>query len=139
LFRLRDVVNETSLATKILFIVPYWAPAETVWVNPLMLNESDGLFAECSRHDVVDWLLAVRRPEQRVTTTITGRQHDGDCDPNRWREWFAKGRDFFGYAWGTPPPTFARIPRYTQELEIVRIVFQEMTALSTPVLCEKRS
>jgi hypothetical protein len=126
-YRLRDAVQETSPGTRILFNVPYWAPAETVWVNHPMLNESDGLFAECSRRDVVDWLLSIRRPGQRVMTTITGRQEGGECDPNSWREWYAKGCDFFGYAWGTPPD-FRPHPRYAADLEVVRRAFREIAA-----------
>ncbi len=125
--RLRDAVKETSPGTKILFNVPYWAPAETIWVNHPMLTESDGLFAECSRRDVVDWLLASRRPEQRVMTTITGRQRKGECDVESWREWYDKGCDFFGYAWGTPPD-FRPHPRYAADLEVVRRAFREMEA-----------
>ncbi len=124
-YRLRDAVRETSSDTKILFNVPYWAPAEEIWVNHPMLNESDGLFAECSRRDVVDWLLEIKKPNQRVMTTITGRQEKGECDPNSWREWYDKGCDFFGYAWGTPPD-FRPHPRYNSELEIVRAAFKEM-------------
>ena len=125
--RQHDAVKETSPATRILFNVPYWRPAETVWVDHPMLNESDGLFAECSRRDVVDWLLAVRRPGQRVMTTITGRTEKGECDPNSWREWYDKGCDFFGYAWGTPPD-FRPHPRYAEALDIVRRAFREMEA-----------
>jgi hypothetical protein len=124
-YRLRDAVRETSPDTKILFNVPYWAPAEEIWVNHPMLNESDGLFAECSRRDVVDWLLEIKKPHQRVMTTITGRQEKGECDPNSWREWYDKGCDFFGYAWGTPPD-FRPHPRYNAELDIVRKAFKEM-------------
>lgn len=128
-YRLRDAVKETSPATKILFNVPYWEPAEAIWVNHPMLNESDGLFAECSRTDVVEWLLSVRRPEQHVMTTISGRVEEGECDPHSWRRWYDAGCDFFGYAWGTPPD-FRPHPRYAQELETVRQAFRDMDALA---------
>lgn len=123
--RLRDAVNSSSPKTRILFNVPYWAPAEELWVGHPMLAESDGLFAECSRRDVVDWLLSVRRPGQRVMTTITGRREEGECDPNSWREWYDKGCDFFGYAWGVPPD-FRPHPRYAADLEVVRRAFREI-------------
>jgi|LakMenEpi03Aug12_release.lakeMendotaPanAssembly.Ray.scaffolds.fasta_scaffold65417_3 hypothetical protein len=123
--RLRDAVKESSPGTKILFNVPYWAAAETVWVNHPMLNESDGLFAECSKPDVLDWLLSIRKPGQRVMTTIAGRQEKGECDPNSWRQWYDKGCDFFGYAWGTPPD-FRPHPRYAADLEVVRRAFWAM-------------
>jgi len=79
--RLRDAVRESSPATRILFNVPYWEPAEAVWVDHPMLRESDGLFAECSRREVVDWLLSIRRPEQRVMTTIIGREKKASATP----------------------------------------------------------
>jgi hypothetical protein len=80
------------------------------------------------RADVLEWLLAIRRPDQRVMTTITGRQEAGECDPHSWRRWFAAGCDFFGNAWGAPPD-FRPHPRYAGELEIVRAAFREMAAL----------
>jgi hypothetical protein len=124
-YRLRDAVKETSPATRILFNVPYWEAAEAIWVDHPMLRESDGLFAECSRREVVDWLLAVRRPEQRVMTTVLGRVEAGECDPDSWRQWHAKDCDFFAYAWGTPPD-FRPDPRYAKGLGIVRRAFREM-------------
>lgn len=123
--RLRDAVKETSPNSRIMFNVPYREAAEEIWADHPMLEESDGLFAECSRPDVVDWLLGVRRPEQRVMTTILGRMQEGECDPDSWRQWYAKGCDFFGYAWGTPPD-FRPHPRYTEELAIVRAAFAEI-------------
>lgn len=123
--RLRDTIRKASPATKILFNVPYWKPAESIWVGHAMLNESDGLFAECSRPEVMEWLLKVRRPEQRVMTTVVGRQEEGECDPNSWRRWHEAGCDFFGYAWGTPPD-FRPHPRYARNLEITRAAFREM-------------
>ncbi len=123
--RLRDAVKETSPDTKILFNVPYHRPAESVWVDHPMLKESDALFAECSRPDVLEWLLSVRRPHQRVMTTVLGRMQEGECDPNSWRRWYEAGCDFFGYAWGDPPD-FRPHPRYEAGLEIVRSAFAEM-------------
>ncbi len=124
-YRLRDAVKETSPETRILFNVPYYAAYEPVWVDHPMLNESDGLFAECSRPEVLEWLLAARKPQQRLMTTILGRVEEGECDPNSWRRWYQAGCDFFGYAWGTPPD-FRPHPRYARELEIVRQAFKEM-------------
>ena len=123
--RLQAAVGETSPQTKILFNVPYREPAEEIWVDHPMLTESDGLFAECSRPDVMEWLLEVRRPEQRVMTTITGRTQEGECDPTSWRRWYEAGCDFFGYTWGTPPD-FRPLPEAAEELEIVRRAFQQM-------------
>ena len=128
--RLRDAVKETSPQTKILFNVPYWGPAEAIWSDHPMLKESDGLFAECSRPEVMDWLLAVRRPTQRVMTTIIGRNEEGECEPQSWRQWYEKGCDFFGYAHAVPPD-FRPHPRYAPQLTIVRQAFAEMKAATT--------
>lgn len=121
--RIRDAVKEESPATKIAFNVPYWRPEEALWDGHPMLNESDGLFAECSREDVVEWLLRIRRSRQRVITTVIGRTEKGECDPRSWRKWLERGCDFFGYAWGTPPD-FRPHPSYREELDIVRRAFE---------------
>ena len=71
--RLRDTVKAASPTTKILFNVPYWEAKEPLWVDHPMLNESDELFAECSQPAVMNWLLDIRKPEQRVMTTIIGQ------------------------------------------------------------------
>lgn len=126
-YKLRDAVRETSPDTKILFNVPYWEACESLWVGHPMVNESDGLFAECSKAEVMDWLLSVRRPEQRVMTTITGRTDEGECDVHSWREWYDKGCDFFGYVWGAPPD-FRPPSSKEAELDVVRSAFEEMKA-----------
>lgn len=124
-YQIRDTIRKVSPTTKIMFNVPYWKPDEALWVNHPMVNESDGLVAECSRDDVMEWLLKVRKPNQRVLTTIIGRQDEGQCDANSWQKWYARGCDFQGYAWGTPPD-FRPHPIYQQELEIVRRAFAEI-------------
>jgi len=121
---IRKAVRAASPGTKIMFNVPYWKPAEDVWKDHPMLLQSDALFAECSREDVVEWLLSVRRPRQRVMTTIIGRvDSKGECDPETWRKWHERGLDFFGYAWGTPPD-FRPHPDYKRQLQIVRRAFR---------------
>ena len=124
-YRLRDAVKETSPQTKILFNVPYWKPAEAVWLDHPMLNESDGLFAECNRPDVMEWLLSIRKPGQRVMTTIIGRTEPGECDPRGWLRWHEVGCDFFGYVHGTPPE-FRPPAAKTAEVEVVREAFRQM-------------
>lgn len=121
--RLRDTVRQTSPRTKIIFNVPYWEAAEPLWVNHPMPIESDGLFAECTKEAVVEWLLKIRKPNQTVMTTLMG--HAGQCDPDSWRKWFERGCDFSGYAWGTPP-LLKLHPSYDQEVEIIRNAFQAM-------------
>jgi hypothetical protein len=120
-YRIRDAVRKSSPKTKICFNVPYGKPAEALWVDHPMLNESDMLFAESS-NEVVDWLLEIRKPHQRVMTTIIGA---GPSDPNTWRKWYERGCDFFGYAWGTPPD-FRPHPSYAKSLEIIRQAFKQM-------------
>jgi len=122
--RIRDTVRSASPKTQICFNVPYWHAHEVLWVDHPMMNESDMLFAESSDDEVVEWLLDVKRPNQRVMTTIIGRL-DGVCDPNSWRKWAARGCDFCGYAWGTPPD-FRPHASYAEELAIVRSAFREM-------------
>lgn len=123
--RLRDTVKRTSPQTRIIFNVPYWRAEESLWIGHPMLGESDGLFAECSRADVVEWLLRIRKPGQRVMTTVLGRVEEGQCEPNSWRRWREAGCDFFAYAWGTPPD-FRPHHRYQKGLEAVRLAFRAM-------------
>lgn len=124
-YRIRDAVKETSPETKILFNVPYWKPAEAVWTDHPMLNESDGLFAECNRPEVMEWLLSVQKPGQRVMTTVIGRTDPGECDPHGWRRWHKAGCDFFGYVHGRPPD-FRPPQEKAAEVEIVRQAFLQM-------------
>jgi hypothetical protein len=121
---LRQAVKETSPQTKIIFNVPYHHPREDLWVGHPMLQESDGLFAESS-DTVVDWLLEVRKPSQRVMTTIIGRT-GGESDPSTWEKWYRRGCDFFGYAWATPPG-FEPAARYAKNLEVTRTAFARMS------------
>ncbi len=126
--RIRDTVQRISPRTQITFNVPFWKPRESVWVDHPMLNESNALLAESTSEDVLDWLLSIRRPEQRVFTTIIGRM-DGECDPESWRKWHARGCDFMGYAWGTPPD-FRPHPSYAPGLSIVKLAFDEIGRVS---------
>jgi hypothetical protein len=50
-----------------------------------------------------------------------------ECDVESWREWYKKGCDFFGYAWGTPPD-FRPHPQYEADLKVVRRAFKEIAA-----------
>lgn len=122
--RIQQTVKQTSPRTQLTFNVPYWEAHETIWQIHPMLNESDALFAESTNPDVMEWLLSIRKPQQRLFTTVIGRM-DGVCDPNSWRQWRERGCDFMGYAWGTPPD-FRPHPSYDADLAIVRSAFQEM-------------
>ena len=76
--------------------------------------------------ELVAWLLRIRRPRQRVMTTLLGRPDDkGVCDPSSWRRWYEAGCDFFGYAWSIPPD-FHPHPRYAKQVEIIRKAYHEM-------------
>ncbi len=77
-----------------------------------------------STDEIVDWLLSIHRPGQRVMTTIIGRG-GGLSQPDTWRKWHDAGCDFFGYAWGTPPD-FRPHPSYAAELLITRRAYGEM-------------
>jgi hypothetical protein len=120
--RLQATVRRHSPKTRIIFNVPYWGAHEAIWEDHPMLRESDGLFAESSDDAVVEWLLEVRRPEQRVMTTVIGRLDGEHCDPQSWRKWVARGCDLMGYAWGTPPD-FRPHPSYEAGLRIIREAF----------------
>ena len=122
-YRIRDTVRKASPQTRISFNVPYFEPAEALWGNHPMLSESDSLFAESS-DEVVPWLLSIRKPPQRVMTTVLGRQ-DGVTDPRTWKKWYERGCDFFAYAWGTPPD-FRPHASYAAGLEIIRRAYREM-------------
>jgi hypothetical protein len=121
-YRIRDTVKETSPNTKIMFNVPYGQPAEPLWVDHPMINESDGLFAECSKAEIVDWLLSIKKPKQRVMTTIIGHTYEGWCEPESWKKWIAKGCDLFAYAGGVPPK-LAIEPNSVNGVELVRKAF----------------
>ncbi len=126
--RIQDTVRRHCPQTRIIFNMPYWRAAEPVWVDHPMMQESDGLFAESSDESVVEWLLEVRRSEQRVMTTVIGRLDGDQCDPHSWRKWVDRGCDLFGYAWGTPPD-FRPHRSYETGLKVIRDAF---AALPTP-------
>ena len=117
----KAAVKETSPNTKLIFN-SYRKAHEEIWQGHPMLAESDGLFAE-STDDIVEWLLKVRKPNQRVMTTVIG--HGDHSDPTTWKKWHARGCDFFGYAWGTPP-NFEPHPSYKQKLDITREAYRAM-------------
>jgi len=123
--RLRDAVKGARPQCAVYFNVPYHEAAEPLWVDHPMLRESDWLFAECSRTDVVDWLLRVRRPEQRIIVTFSGRLDEGQCDVRSWRALYEKGCDFFGYCFPNPPGMLPG-PWYDEELRLVREAFHAL-------------
>jgi len=125
-YRIRDAVKSTRPNSAIYFNVPYLTAAEALWIDHPMLQESDYLIAECTKLDVVDWLLSIRKPNQRVFTVFSGRLDDEDlCDPSSWSILYEKGCDFWGYAW-PKPPGFLPGPWYDKDIQIVREAFHSL-------------
>ena len=124
-YRIRDTVKEASQNTKIMFNVPYAEPAEPLWIEHPMVSQSDGLFSECLKADIVEWLLSIKKPGQRVMTTMTGHPYKDWCEPESWKKWFNKGCDLFAYAGGTPPKLEIE-PRLIKDVEIVRQAFRQI-------------
>ena len=125
-YRIKGVIDKTSPATKTNFNVPFFRAGEPMWVNHPMVNECDQLIAESSDDTIVNWLLAIRKPHQRVMTTVIGRPTEkGLCDPNSWQKWYTRGCDFSGYAHGIPPD-FRPWAGVKGQVEIVRNAFHHM-------------
>ena len=123
--RIQEAMHKGNPETKANFNPPFFKVADPLWVDHPMVNECDQLVAE-STDDIVGWLLKIRKPEQRVMTTIVGRpDSQGMCDPNAWRKWYKAGCDFFAYAHGTPPD-FRPHPSWAKEIEIARQAYAEM-------------
>lgn len=120
-FKIRDAVKRVHPQCAIMFNVPYWKPHDPKWIDHPMIRESDWLFAESSQLDVVDWLLEIRRPEQRVFSTIISGI-DQRHDPERWKLLHARGCDLIG--WGFPDPaTLIPGPWYEEDFKIIRNAF----------------
>jgi hypothetical protein len=100
---IRDTVKRVSPATKICFNVPFWKAAEAIWVDHPMVKESDGLIAETTNDELVEYLLAIKRPEQKLFLTVINHIDGFRFDAAAAEKWYARGCDFHGYAWGTPP------------------------------------
>jgi hypothetical protein len=120
--RIRDVVRKTSPATKICFNVPFWKPAEPIWVDHPMVNESDGLIAETTNEALVEYLLGIRKPGQRLFLTVINCLDGFRFDTTTWQKWHDRGCDFHGYAWGTPPD-WRPAARFRTAVEGFRRVF----------------
>ena len=122
--RIRDSVKNTCPSTKIIFNAPYINANEPIWVNHPMVIESDGLFAESTNEAVVEWLLKIRKPHQRVMVTLVCNSVFG-TGPKEWRKWYERGCDFFAYVWGDAPD-WRPVSSYAEELKIVREAFHTM-------------
>lgn len=120
--RIRDTVKRVSPGTRICFNVPYWEPAEPLWVGHPMLEESDGLLAETTNEALVEYLLAIKKPAQRLFLTVVNCLDGFKFDTESWRKWYERGCDFQGYAWGTPPD-WRPAPRFHDAIASFRDVF----------------
>jgi hypothetical protein len=120
--RIRDAVKKTSPDTKICFNVPYWKPAEELWIDHPMLQESDGLVAETANEALVEYLLQIKKPEQRLFLTVINCLDGFIFDTRSWKKWYDLGCDFLGYAWGTPP-NWRPAPRFQNAIDGFRDIF----------------
>jgi len=121
-YRIRDAVKKTSPQTKMMFTPPYHQPHEPMWENHPMMNESDGLLAEYSKPETMEWLLSVRREHQCVIATPIG---PGEMKEEIVHSLYNRGCGMNGYLWGTPP-TFKPHRRYDRQLAVLSRVFKEL-------------
>lgn len=125
-YRLKDVINKTSPKTKMMFNMPYWYAEDPLWVDHPVMNESDMLHAECTDESILNWLLKVRKPHQRVMTCILGRlEEEGACNTNSWEKWHSLGCDFVGCHIPIPPE-FRPPDHYLEKIEIVKDAFKKI-------------
>ncbi|MEK6569730.1 MAG: hypothetical protein AABZ61_00050 [Bacteroidota bacterium] len=122
-YRLRDVARRVSPQTKLIFTPPYMRPADPFWVDSPMVNESDGLLAEFSKPEIMDWLLTIRKPHQCVIATPMAS--GVELSAETMKELYAKGCGLNGYFWGTPP-NFMPHPSFRKHLEAVSKTFKEL-------------
>lgn len=128
-YRLKNTIKKTSPKTKIVVNTPYWIPDDPNWVDHPVMTESDMLYAECSEEDVMNWLLRVKKPNQRVMTTVIGHLEDIEnnniCDPNSWGKWYSLDCDLLGVA--IPRPPDFRPPKYYgEQIKIIREAFRKI-------------
>jgi len=127
--RIQEAVKSTHPDCKLMFNVPFWKGHDPKWVDHPMVSGSDWLFAECSQASVLDWLFEVKRPGQRVFTTIISgiddRMTDADLSRERWKALHARGCDLVG--WAFPDPTTGWPgPWYDEDLNFIREVFHSV-------------
>jgi hypothetical protein len=87
-----------------------------------MLEGSDGLLAETTNEALVEYLLAIRKPRQRLFLTVVNCLDGFGFDTDSWRTWYERGCDFHGYAWGTPPD-WRPAPRFRDAVANFRDAF----------------
>lgn len=123
--RLARTIRAVKPDVEVVFNLPYHRADDPMWVDHPVLEVSDLLFAESSDPEVVNWLLKVRRPEQRVMCMIHGRLEEGFCFPELGLDWAEKGCDLFAT---THPetPHVRHHPIHEKSLEQVKQVYAEL-------------
>ena len=124
-YRIRDTVRRVSPDTKISFNVPFWKPAEAIWADHPMLNESDGLLAESAGEALVEYLLGIKKPDQRLFLTMVNFIDGFKFNKEKWRKWYELGCDFQGYAWGIPPD-WRPAARFKDAVDSFREIFTQL-------------
>jgi hypothetical protein len=123
--RILDTIRRTSPNTKTVINVPYIRAAEPEYVDHPLMTESDMLFSETTQDEIVNWLLQVKKPGQRVMVSIAGRPEEpGLCVEDDWGKWHARGCDFYGYYPSTPPDWRSPAKRFQHGLDTIRKAFQ---------------
>ena len=87
-----------------------------------MVNESDGLIAETTNDALVEYLLGIRTPNQRLFLSVINCLDGFRFDTRSWQRWHDLGCDFQGYAWGTPPD-WRPAPRFKAAIDGFRSAF----------------
>ena len=127
--RIKESVKGTHPDCKLMFNVPFWKGHDPKWVDHPMVTGSDWLFAECSQISVLDWLFEVKRPEQRVFTTIISgidnSMADADLSRDRWKALHERGCDLVGWAFPDPETGWPG-PWYDDDLAFIRDVFKSV-------------
>jgi len=126
--RLASTIKRVSPKTEVVFNMPYHRADDPLWVDHPVLTVSDLLFAECSRADVVEWLLAVRRPEQQVMCMIHGRPDEDQCDVHSGAAWAERGCGLFSSALPVAPE-LRHHPADESALEAVRQLYRDLASL----------
>ena len=118
-YRIHDTVKKISPSTKMCFNVPYWKPDEAIWAGHPMRELSDGLVAESANEELVDFLLRIKRDDQRLFLTVINCLDHFRFDPSKWEGLLERGCDIQGYAWGTPPD-WRPAPRFKDAIDAFR-------------------
>jgi hypothetical protein len=122
-YRLRDAARRVSPQTKLIFTPPYMRAADPFWVAHPMVMESDGLLAEFSKPEIMEWIVSIRKPHQCVIATPMAWEMVLSAET--MQDLYSKGCGLVGYFWGTPPH-FTPHPFYKAPLEMVSKTFKEL-------------